>query len=248
MIPGNSSIFKKTLVMHGILEFIKDQHYNIQSMLGKSTLYYHLFARKFPFSQMAVTGDTEIVIEGFPRSANSYAVVAFKLVNPRAPIGHHLHVPVQLIQACRYNIPAVLVLRAPEEAVASFMVFQGSLNADIYLKAYIRFHRLLLPYREKIIVASFETVTSDMNRVIEAINSRYDKDFSLIDSLPEREDEIFAKLKDVNARFFGNASNKSMYPDRGREKMKQLAQKKVLQSPWLVEARNLYSQLNRNAL
>ncbi len=228
--------------------FLRDRFYHLQSILGKSPHYYRLFARKYPFNRMVVTDQTGVVIEGFPRSANSYAVVAFKLVNPHVPIGHHLHVPVQLLQACRFNIPAVLVLRAPEEAVASFMVFQGSLNADIYLKAYIRFHRQLLPCLEQILVASFETVTSDMNRVITGLNQKYDTQFALIDAPAEREGEIFKKLKQVNAQFFGSAATKSMYPDQSRAGMKALAQRKVLQSPWLVEARNLYSKLNRNAL
>ncbi len=237
----------KSIIME-IRGFLRDRLYHMQSMLGGSPLYYRLFARGYPFNRMAVTGQTGVVIEGFPRSANSYAVVAFKLVNPEVPIGHHLHAPVQLLQACRLEIPAALVLRAPEEAVASFMVFQGSLNADIYLKAYIRFHKLLEPCLERIVVVSFETVTSDINRMITALNQKYNKRFMLIDSPADRENEIFEKLKSVNARFFGSAVNKSMYPDQSRARMKALAQRKVLQSPWLVEARNLYSKLNRNAI
>ncbi len=234
--------------MMEVRRYLRDRLYYTQSLLGGSPFYYRLFARGYPFNQMAVSGQTGVVIEGFPRSANSYAVVAFKLVNPEVPIGHHLHVPIQLMQACRFEIPAVLVLRAPEEAVASFMVFQGSFNADIYLKTYIRFHKLLQPCLEQIVVVSFETVISDINRMITALNQKYDKQFMLINSPTDREGEIFEKLKKVNARFFGNAVSKSMYPDQSRARMKVLAQRKVLQSPWLVEARNLYSQLNRNAI
>ncbi|RMH64312.1 MAG: hypothetical protein D6677_05150 [Calditrichaeota bacterium] len=229
-------------------ERLKDGLYSLQNRVGRHDYYYLLFARRFPFNRMGVSPETGIVIEGFPRSANSYAVVAFKLVNPDVPIGHHLHVPIQLIRAVRFHIPAILVLRAPEEAVASFMVFQGSYNADVYIREYIRFHTSLLPYKDHILVASFETITGDMNTVIDALNQRFGTRFKILDDPEKQEETIFHKLQEVNARFFGKAAHKSMYPDASRNAQKALAQRKVLQSPFLVEARNLYSLLNKDAV
>ncbi len=166
--------------MENVKIYLRDRLYVVQNFVGRTDYYYPLFARQYPFNRMKTEPTTGIVIEGFPRSANSYAVVAFKLVNPNVPVGHHLHVPVQLKRAARFNIPAVMVLRAPEEAVASFMVFQNSLNADLYVQEYVRFYRALLPCTKHLLVASFETIISDMNRIIAAVNQRFDQQFKFL--------------------------------------------------------------------
>src|SRR5918999_5771267 len=67
--------------------------------------------------------DTEIVIEGFPRSANSFAVAAFARAQGRKPkIAHHVHAPAQVIAAARAGIPAIVLIRNPEEAVLEYVI------------------------------------------------------------------------------------------------------------------------------
>ncbi len=226
-----------------------DLFYHLQSLLGAyPKLYYPLFARKYPFNQMAVRNNTQICIEGFPRSANSYAVVAFRLANPDVGIAHHLHVPAQLIQARRLDIPSVLLIRKPEEAVASFLVFQHSENADLYLKAYIRFHKALRSIRPHLVIADFQTVIKNMNAIIRALNETYRKDFNFLRNQAEQENEIFAKLKKVNNQFFAGQKNKSMYPDESRKQAKERAKEMVLQSRWLPKAQEWYLEFFQDAL
>ena len=158
----------------------RDFWYQVHLTLGQyPPLYYAVFARRYPFSHMRVTPNTQVCIEGFPRSANSYAVVAFKLANPQVPIAHHLHVPAQILEAVRRNIPTVLVIRHPRECVASFMVFQRSERPAPYLKAYIRFHQAVLPVVERVVVADFQQVVTNINGVIAALNARFNTRFSL---------------------------------------------------------------------
>ena len=226
-----------------------DLFYNLQSLLGAyPKLYYPLFARKYPFNKMAVRNSTQVCIEGFPRSANSYAVVAFRLANSGIKIAHHLHVPAQLLQAHRLGIPSVLLIRKPEEAIASFLVFQRSENADLYLKAYIRFHKALRPIRSQLVVADFEVAIKNMNAVIQALNETYRKDFNFLRNQAEQENEIFAKLKQVNDQFFAGQKNKSMYPDESRQRAKARAKALVLQSRWLPKAQEWYFEFLQNAL
>ncbi len=67
-----------------------------------------------------VNRDTELVIEGFPRSGNSFAVIAMMLAqkNPLR-IAHHFHVPAQIIYACRHKIPVLVILRKASDAIIS---------------------------------------------------------------------------------------------------------------------------------
>lgn len=220
---------------------IRDCHYQVQASIGRRpALYYRIYARHFPFSQMAVAEHSDICIEGFPRSANSYAVVAFKLNNPGVKPGHHLHVPAQIIRACNLKKPVITLIRTPEEAVASFLVFQTSLNADLYLKLYTAFYQTLAPFRQQFVVADFNTITTDFNSVIDRVNKKYGMHFNEIKNLAQRQDEIFSKLNEINLKFFSGAQQKSMFPDKRREQIKEQARQLVLKSPQLDAALNMY--------
>jgi len=62
-----------------------------------------------------ITGETEVVIDGFPRSGNTFAVVAFRQAQSRrVSVAHHGHVPALAIEAHRRGVPALVLIR--EEA------------------------------------------------------------------------------------------------------------------------------------
>ncbi|KAA3613223.1 MAG: hypothetical protein D8M58_13025 [Calditrichaeota bacterium] len=235
--------------MKSLLIKINDWKYSLKSSIGLTPgLYYRLFARSFPFDQMAVSNQTEICIEGFPRSANSYAVVAFKLDNQDVKVGHHLHVPAQIIRAAEMNIPNVVVLRSPEEAVASFLVFQSSLNASLYLKSYIQFHKIVEALADKVLITSFETATKDFNKVIEAVNQKYSRNYNLVGDIENRQDEIITKLKKVNNQFFAGQTQKNMFPDEQRKKLKERVMDSVKSSPQLIQANEIYNRLKAQSI
>lgn len=224
--------------------FKNDYWYRFQMKVGLYPgLYFRLFARNYPFNQMKVTAETQICIEGFPRSANSYAVVAFKLGNPAVKVGHHLHVAGQIIKACSLHIPTLMLIREPVQAVTSFLVFQNSINVDLYLKSYLDFYRPLYKLLDQIIVVDFSTITGDLNSVIHALNIKFGESYHEIDRLSERRREIEEKLEDINNRFFAGQVNKSLYPSNLRERLKKNAVHLVNASPLLPAAQKIYQQI-----
>ncbi|MEW6059376.1 MAG: hypothetical protein AB1551_04425, partial [Actinomycetota bacterium] len=61
---------------------------------------------------------TDLVIEGYPRSANTLAVSAISAAQPGPiRIAHHLHAPGHVIAAIRRGVPVLVLVREPEEAV-----------------------------------------------------------------------------------------------------------------------------------
>ncbi len=227
----------------------RDIWFSLHHRVGEyPALYYRLFARRYPFNRMRVTTATQICIEGYPRSANSYAVVAFKLANPNVVIAHHLHVAAQLIQAVHQEIPAVLVVRSPAECVPSFMVFQQSENPAPYLQAYIRFHRRVYGVRSHLLVVDFQQVITDFNHIILAINRRFGTHYHLIENLSAQQERIFQRLEEINQQFFGGEEHKSMRPDARRERLKAQLQQQVLHHPLFEEAEKWYKKFHQLAL
>jgi hypothetical protein len=121
-----------------------------------------------------VSRTTEIVIEGYPRSGNTFAVVAFRLAQGRQiEIAHHLHAAAQIKRAARLDVPAIVLVREPSEAVLSVLVRDPHASVRWALRSYIRFYSAVVPYLEKKVVAPFPTVTSDLASIIRMVNTRY---------------------------------------------------------------------------
>ena len=122
-----------------------------------------------------VSRTTEIVIEGYPRSGNTFAVVAFRLAQGREiKMAHHLHAAAQIKRAARLDVPAIVLIREPSEAILSLVVRDPQASMRWALRSYIRFYSAVVPYLEKkTVVAPFATVTSDLASIIRMVNTRY---------------------------------------------------------------------------
>jgi hypothetical protein len=125
-----------------------------------------------------VDTDADIVIEGYPRSANSFAVAAFRLAQERpVNIAHHRHVAAQVLGSIKLGVPTLVLIRAPEEAVPSLVARHPHVGMRGALLGYVRFYRPLIRHRTHIEWATFSEVTSDFGAVIRRINARYGTNF-----------------------------------------------------------------------
>jgi hypothetical protein len=118
---------------------------------------------------------TDIVIEGFPRCASSFAVAAFRLAQePRAmTIADHTHMPAQAIDGVRRGIPTLVLIRRAEDAIVSLLIRNDDLRPSPALRGYLRFYEPLVRFRDGIVVATFEEVVGDFGSVIERVNARF---------------------------------------------------------------------------
>jgi hypothetical protein len=126
----------------------------------------------------AVGPQTQIVIDGYTRSAVTFAVFAFQMAQTTpVRVAHHLHAPAQLIRASRAGIPAIAVIREPEEAVLSAMIREPYVSPKAALVAYTRFYQALEPHRDRLVSGAFEEVTSDFGAVVRRVNRRFGTSF-----------------------------------------------------------------------
>jgi hypothetical protein len=139
--------------------------------------------RKYPGpSPEVIGGDTEFVIDGYTRSASTFAVYALQLAQPvPVRLAHHLHAPAQLIEAARREVPALAVIREPQGAVLSQLIREPGVAMRDALLSYARFYECLLGYRESFSVAGFEEVTKDFGGVTRRVNKRFGTAFAEFD-------------------------------------------------------------------
>jgi len=188
-------------------------------------MFYTLYQLSPGNRKLMVTRNTRITIEGYPRSANTYAVYAFKHVNAIRwnEIAHHLHVQAQIIRSIKYKIPVILLIRHPLEAVRSLVVRHDFIPVNEALEDYCRFHNDLYPLKDGFVVADFDMVTKHYGEIIEQVNKKFSSEFNLY---PEEDDEMNATvLNEIDRRNKQLDKGKVTHlyrPDKDKEVLKNL--------------------------
>jgi hypothetical protein len=176
--------------------------------------------------EWVVSRDTEIVIEGFPRSANSFARSAFRSCQPNVRYATHVHSSAQIVQASRWGIPTLVVLRDPEGAVCGDLAFQceldgsdpdkvtaQSLNASLY--RYIKFYRPLASLKPHFVVGHFPEVIADYGAVIRRINEKFGTAFVVFQHTEKNAADIKSRAAHIG-------------PNVNRERIKSVVRRKYL--------------------
>ena len=145
-------------------------------------------------SQNTIAADTQLVIDGFMRTASTYAVVAFQLAQPRTG-AHHLHAPAHLIAAARAG-PAMMTVREPSATCVSTAIRLPDIGMEAVLRAYVRFYRTLAPWRDRFVVAPFDRVTADLGAVVCEVNERFGTDFVPPPGTDQARHDAFALIDD----------------------------------------------------
>ena len=147
---------------------------------------------------------TDLVIEGFPRSANTFAVTAFQLTQTDpVRVAHHLHSSGHVIAAASRGVPTLLIVRTPRDAIVSSVLRKPSLAVEAVADRYATFHEPLLPLAGRIEIASFEQVTTDFGAVIDRLNQRYGTRFARFDHTPEATAAVFERIDALSRRRTG---------------------------------------------
>jgi len=143
-----------------------------------------------------IGSETELVIDGYTRSATTFAVYAFQLVQARpVRIAHHLHAPAQLVAAAKSGVPALVVIREPEGAILSQLVREPDVVLRDALVAYARFYTRLLPWRASFVVGEFEEVTNDFGAVVRRLNEHFGTSFTEFTHTEQNLVEVFELIE-----------------------------------------------------
>jgi hypothetical protein len=200
-----------------------------------------------------VAPDTDLVIEGFGRAGSTFANFAFLSAQTR-PVNtaHHTHAAAQILLAAQRKIPTLVIVRKPEDSVLSHMVRHNIGPRPAYV-AWNRFHRRILKYQDKILVATFEQVLDNFGDIIRRINEKFDTDFAIWAHTPQNQAAIFEQIKARNHGLFGDGVTPARIrslsiPVPSREALKNHLRRQ-LESPQLArlreEAAGLYRQITK---
>ena len=215
----------------------------IDALAPYPRLFYPLARRFGParFRDYLVDNETEIVISGYPRSANSFAVTAFAESQRRAVrIAHHVHVEAQLMEAVRRGLPAIALVRNPRDAVRSLKAALPSTNLRYALRRWIRFYTRVEQLSDHIVISDFSCTTGDFASVIRQVNRKFGTQYLPFENNEANLTHVFSRMKlrqfELGTLQFGAAP--------GEQRRAELdSMDLVLDPALLAEANRLYGRL-----
>jgi hypothetical protein len=192
----------------GIAVAVARARYSLRSVLStRPGIYLPLARRRYAgnVGKVVEPGTTQVVIDGFQRSANTFAVTAFDLAQPEpVNVAHHLHAAAQIIAGVRAGIPTIVLARPPEETLLSHMIRLPYSTARQAIKNYIRFYEGVLPHSEGFVVGEFRVVTADFGSVIRDLNARFATSFAVFEHTEEDVRRCFELIEERNRERFGS--------------------------------------------
>jgi hypothetical protein len=145
--------------------------------------------------------DSALVIDGFLRSGNTFSVAAFVVANgDQLHLGRHLHGGPHILRAARLGVPAVVLIRRPTDAVASYLIRRPSLTPDDALAEYVDFYRTCWRVRDHFVVGLFDDVIADFGSVVRAVNERFGTSFRPFEPTADNQASAFALVEEMNRR------------------------------------------------
>jgi len=175
-----------------------DKREQVRRYVGEHPFLFFNFYKVRPrYRHLLVDRRTQLVIEGFPRSGNTFAVVAFEQAQHKpVRIAHHLHMPAQVMRAARWRIPTLVLIRKPTDAVLSWVIREPRISICEALKHYVSFYEKVAEYRSALVVGFFEEVTQDYGAVLERVNEKFGTRFSPFDHSKDNVEGVFSHIEE----------------------------------------------------
>ena len=166
-----------------------------------------------------VTPSSDLCIEAPPRSGNSFFLVGFNIANPGLSVAHHHHVPAQALNAIKWGIPLLTILRNPIDcALAKTAPTGKKFLIGTTLGRWLSFWRTLEPILPAATPVLFESLIADPPSIIARINVAYGTSFST--RFPEA-GEVFASIEASRLAIVGPEATATPSPNVPSERTAQ---------------------------
>lgn len=195
--------------------------YQLANQASNFPVIYNSVSRLLSGRDCYTTKNTDIVIDGHPRSGNTYATYAFIVAQRKNfIIANHIHKKSQFIIAEKYGIPAILLIRQPLETISSLLIRQPKYDPTVLLEGYYFLYNGLKNYNGYI-VAPFDNLINNYGSIIRKVNYKFGTTFDIYEKSIENEEKVKKIVQTQNE--LKNAKDydqRVAYPNAERRKMK----------------------------
>lgn len=180
--------------------------------------FYCLYHR-IRFPDFVVKRSSRLVIEGYPRCANSYAEALLSAslddkINSQFHFAHHVHSLAHVRLAVRYGVPTVVLFREARDAVISqYLLASGSWPMELLLSEYCIYYSGVLELIDSVTVIEFSKLTQNPRHFVEVAHGLLNEAGELENLGLPSPNQVFARLNTFSINRVGEAE---AYTDKGK--------------------------------
>lgn len=183
--------------------------------------------------------DSDLCVESYPSSANSFLCRVLKYSNKDLNIGQHTHSIANIKIALKYNIPVITIIRDPLNAISSRVVrFDEEIEKCIF--EYIAFYEYVAAHLDDLVLLSFENVINNTSEAWQAIIEKTALNLICTD-LEEASNYAFSTITSRAKEL--KRLKKASLPSEERENQKEKLKKRILQTSNFQKAEALYKRI-----
>ena len=174
--------------------------YQLLCFIGRHELIFRAtYGIRGRYRHLVVSRASDLVIEGFPRCANTFAVLAFERAQScPLNVAHHLHAQAQIAMAIEWDVPILILIREPARAVASLITRHPHITIDQALRQYGQFYQYVHRHRDQLVIADFSEITTEFSAVISRLNNRFFANFGTYENSQEEDAVVFSEIDQLN--------------------------------------------------
>lgn len=188
--------------------------------------------------------ETQLVLEGFPRSANTFAVLAFQeLQSEPVTITHHTHVVATVRAGTRQGVPTVVLIRRPRDVVSSVLIRRPALTPEGCLRAYCQYYRDIEAIGGPLVLTDFTVVTRQFHRVVRQVNQLFETHFTEEPLNPTQRQNVMDWISELDAQSSGERFRTLSKPHPRRRERKRTIQQRLQGLDQFQTASGLYERL-----
>ena len=148
----------------------------------------------------------------------------------------------QVMKAIEYDIPCIVLIREPIDAIASVLVVDRALSIRLAIQSYIHFYERIWPVRESIVVADFKDATQRPQQIVKTLNQRYGTLFHMEPITHTVRERVFDQLKNAQKEL-NLPKHLVAVPTEAKARIKQDVLPELSRHPLLPVANMLYQKM-----
>ncbi len=183
----------------GVGSRVRQIRWDLRFRAAQHQWYLPLARRRY--GESVVNPSTQLVIDGFTRTAVTFSVIAFQVAQ-RVPVrvAHTLHSAAHVAEAARLGVPCLVAIREPDDTVLSIAIREPDVSLSMALGAYSRFCERVAEELDRVVVADFAEITTDFGPVIDRLNAKFSTSFDRFEHDPEHVAAVFEIIDDRSRR------------------------------------------------
>ncbi len=149
----------------------------------RANWYYPLFTLMGRNRATPINADTAFVVAAAGGCSNTFVRNSVRYYMPERHFGSHKHMPLEVIQAAKYNIPCLVIIRNPMDSLSSVVSRGGYAynpgSLEWALKDYTLFYRSIGHLTDHYVATTFQDVIADLPAVMDRVNAKFGVEYKV---------------------------------------------------------------------